>query len=374
MKQKSKTANKFTEQMFEFINPKKKPDLNTAFKHQLDTLPTLWMLGKTGAGKSSIIQHITGNTAAQVGTGFKPCTQTANSFDCPVDTPIIRFLDTRGLAEVNYDPSADIASCKNRSHAIIVVMKAEECEQSSLISALKSIKKIDSKQQLLLVHTAINNIVDSVERSKAIAFNQQQIETVWGASLPSVEVDFSLDTQANIGSNALKAALAELLPALTHYLHEQAHNSNEEQNFLQLKTEILWYAGVAGGCGAIVGAGIISVPAIQGKMLHSLAKQYGIEWNKAEFFEFIGAMGSGFVLQYASAFGTRELVKFIPVFGQTVGSATAAALSFATTYGIARAACMYLYHKRKGEVVDSDELKAAFQKALKINKGNQSNE
>ncbi|MFT5579344.1 MAG: putative ribosome biogenesis GTPase RsgA, partial [Paraglaciecola psychrophila] len=80
MKQKSKTANKFIEQIFEFINPKKNPDLNTAFKHQLDTLPTLWMLGKTGAGKSSIIQHITGNTASQVGTGFKPCTQTADSF------------------------------------------------------------------------------------------------------------------------------------------------------------------------------------------------------------------------------------------------------------------------------------------------------
>jgi uncharacterized protein (DUF697 family)/predicted GTPase len=366
MKQESKKVNKFIEQMFEFINPKKNDDLNTAFEQQLNTLPTLWMLGKTGAGKSSIVQHITGNSDVEVGKGFKPCTQTADSYDCPANTPIIRFLDTRGLAEVNYDPSDDIASCKDRSHAIMVVMKAEECEQSSLISALNAIKKIDSKQQLLLVHTAINNIFDSAERAKAIAFNQRQIEAVWGVSLASVQVDFSLDADANIGLAELKLALIELLPTLTNYLYEQAHNSKEEQNFLKLKTEILWYAGVAGGAGAIPGVGIVSVPALQGKMLHSLAKQYGVEWNRTEFLEFIGAMGSGFALQYASALGTRELAKFIPVYGQTVGSATAAALSFATTYGIARAACMYLYHKSKGEAVDHDELKAVFQKALNI--------
>ncbi len=101
------------------------------------------------------------------------------------------------------------------------------------------------------------------------------------------------------GLAELKSALIELLPTLTNYLYEQAHNSKEEQNFLKLKTEILWYAGVAGGAGAIPGVGIVSVPTLQGKMLHSLAKQYGIEWNRTEFLEFVGAMGSGFAFQYA---------------------------------------------------------------------------
>ena len=374
MKQESRQANKFIKRMLTFINPKKNYDLNTAFEDQLSTLPTLWLLGKTGAGKSSIVQHITGNSDVVVGNGFKPCTQTAHSYDCPAGEPIVRFLDTRGLAEANYDPSDDIASCKNRSHAIMVVMKAEECEQSSLVSALKSIRKIDSKQQLLIVHTAINNISDSFERDTAVAFNQRQIEAVWGTSLASVRVDLSPDTQTSTGLTELKSALVELLPTLTNYLHESAHSYREEQNFIKLRSEILWYAGIAGGTGAIPGVGIVSVPVLQGKMLHSLAKQYGIEWNKTVFLEFVGAMGSGFALQYASAFGTRELAKFIPVYGQTVGSATAAALSFGTTYGIARAACMYLYYKSKGKAVDRDKLKAVFRKALNIKTGDKVNE
>lgn len=32
-----------------FINPQKNPNLSTAFEYQKNHLPTLWLLGKTGA-------------------------------------------------------------------------------------------------------------------------------------------------------------------------------------------------------------------------------------------------------------------------------------------------------------------------------------
>ncbi len=35
-------------------------------------VPTLWLFGKTGSGKSSIVRYLTGAEAATIGKGFDP--------------------------------------------------------------------------------------------------------------------------------------------------------------------------------------------------------------------------------------------------------------------------------------------------------------
>ena len=142
-----------------------------------------------------------------------------------------------------------------------------------------------------------------------------------------------------------------MLPIIALLRDNGEHLSQEENNFNRLKTEILWYSGSAGATDTIPGLGLITVPAIQGKMLHSLANQYGITWDKQSLAEFIGTLGTGFGLLYLSKLGVRQLIKFIPVYGQTVGAVTAAAVSFASTFAIGRVACKYLYHKQRGESV-----------------------
>ena len=71
--------------------------------------PVLWLLGQTQSGKTSLIRALTGSTDAEIGNGFRPCTKTARFYDFPTDAPVVRFLDTRGLGEVDYDPGSDIA-------------------------------------------------------------------------------------------------------------------------------------------------------------------------------------------------------------------------------------------------------------------------
>ena len=61
-------------------------------------VPVLWLLGKTGAGKSSLIRALTGE--AEVGEGFAPCTRTAMAYDYPPERPVMRFLDTRGVFRI----------------------------------------------------------------------------------------------------------------------------------------------------------------------------------------------------------------------------------------------------------------------------------
>ena len=90
------------------------------------------------------------------------------------------------------------------------------------------------------------------------------------------------------------------------------------------------------------------VPMVQAAMLHQVARKFDTEWDRARMTEFAGALGAGTLLRVASGFGVRQLVKLVPVYGQTVGAAAAAAASFATTYAMGKAAAHYLNRRRSG--------------------------
>src|SRR5579872_2345284 len=90
-------------------------------RHKLP-VPVFWLLGKPQSGKTSLIRALTGNTRAEIGNGIRPCTRTAREYPFPSENDcILRFLDTRGLGEVNYDPSDDIAQFQGQAHLLIVV-------------------------------------------------------------------------------------------------------------------------------------------------------------------------------------------------------------------------------------------------------------
>src|SRR3954469_19378386 len=68
-------------------------------------VPVFWLLGKTQSGKTSIVRYLTGAERAEIGKGFQPCTRFTNRYVFPsAQTPLLTFLDTRGLDEPGYDP------------------------------------------------------------------------------------------------------------------------------------------------------------------------------------------------------------------------------------------------------------------------------
>lgn len=355
---------RFFDKIMDNLNPSVNPEIEFAFKHQAEHLPTLWLLGKTGAGKSSLIKTITGDSKIEIGQGFCPCTLTSDSFDFPAEKPLLRFLDTRGLGEADYDAKEDMDACENRSHALVVVMKAGDPEQSCVLNALKQIRKSSSISQLLLVHTGVLLIADRTERQQCITNNKAQVKEAWNNKWDDVTVDFNLDNGGQFGIEELKNKLADILPIIAQINQSKQNSDVEEESFLLLRKEVLWYSGVASASDAIPGIGLFSVPAIQMKMLHSLGNQYGIEWNRRDMSEFLGTLGTSFGIQYAVKFGIRQGIKLIPAYGQTIGAAAATVMSFCTTYAIGRVACKYLYHRSKGEKVSEDEMKAMYKRAF----------
>ncbi|MBO1520318.1 YcjF family protein [Oceanisphaera pacifica] len=330
-------------------------------------LPTLWLLGKTGAGKSSIIQALTGSSDAEVGNGFSPCTNTSFAYHFPQDKPLLRFLDTRGLGEAHYDPSEDIRLCQRQSHVLLVVAKIEEQEQSAVLEVLRHIRKQKQIKQVLLVCTAVNTMPDA-DKSRLLAYHQEAFEKAWGSALTSIEVDFDCDSQTYYQREQLVAAITKMMPLVGLMLNKKEHASQEEQAFLQVKNEVLWYATGASFTDLFPLVGLVSVPAMQAKMLHSLAKHYEVPWNTRGFAELIGVLGTSFSTQYGVKLGARQLVKLIPVYGQTLGAATAAAVSFGTTYGLGRAACYYFYRKSRGETVNTQDIQQLYKDAFELGK------
>ena len=68
---------------------------------------------------------LTGSSRAAIGNGFQPCTRTSQLYSFPeTEDCLLKFLDTRGLGEVNYDPAEDIKVLENQAHLLIVVMRA----------------------------------------------------------------------------------------------------------------------------------------------------------------------------------------------------------------------------------------------------------
>src|SRR5204862_4229230 len=109
--------------------------------------------------------------------------------------------------------------------------------------------------------------------------------------------------------------------------------------------------------------GVVAVPAVQAAMLQQLAKLHGAHWDRRAYAEFAGALGAGTLVRTASTFGLRQLIKLIPVYGQTAGAAAAAAASFAATYAMGKAAGYFLAMRQQGR--KSDEVASIYQAALR---------
>ena len=300
-----------------------------------------------------------------------PCTRDSSYFDYPEERPILRFLDTRGLGDVDYDPDADLEALGDSSHALLVVCRIRDAEQSAILNALKRICKSArhiGHSAIIAVHTGADELDDEHDRRRAVETKQAELEAVWGKSIDYCLTGFGERSDGNLndlGADRLRDLIGEKVPELSLWLQRRIHRDAEQENFDQLKTEVLWYASTAAASDAVPVVGLVSVPAIQGKMLHSLSRRYGIRWNTRNFSEFSAALGTSFAFRYATSLAARQLAKLVPGYGQLAGGAFAVSVSYASTYALGRAACSYLYHKKTAAAIDDRALQSVYQDALK---------
>ena len=239
------------------INPPSDDELKKAWQQRDPQLPVIWMLGKTGAGKSSIVQQLTGQSRAAIGNGFMPCTRSTSYFDYPPERPILRFMDTRGLGDVDYEADADLEALGDSSHALLVVCRIRDAEQSAVLGALQKIRKSARhlrKSVLIAVHTGADELEDEHDRHRAVMAQQDALEAAWGRPVEYCETGFALRRDGSLddlGGDRLRDLIGQKVPELSLWLQKRAHRDAEQDNFEKLKTEVLWYAGTAAASDAV---------------------------------------------------------------------------------------------------------------------------
>ncbi len=354
--------------------------------------PVIWLIGKVQSGKTSIVAALTQATSAEVGEGYKPCTRTASIFDFPADAPVIRFLDTRGLGEKGYDSAEDMGVHEAQAHLMLAVMKALDPQQEAVVEAVHAARKRRPEWPLIVAQTTLHESYAPDENhpptypfgfpgeelpaapdvhadlARSLAYQRSLFADLPGSGLCIfVPLDFTQPGDGyepkEYGLDALLRALEMAAPAGLVAALKESNGKAGDKLAKEAHPHIVGYATAAAAADAMPVAGAIAVPVVQSKMLHSLARIYGVDWNKQALGEFATCLGVGAVSRYAAGFGLRQLAKLIPVYGQTAGAAAAAATSFATTFAIGKAACYFLAIHRAGGS-DPKGVSAAYSAAL----------
>lgn len=347
--------------------------------------PVVWMLGKVQSGKTSIIRAITGHPDAEIGRGYRPCTRATQAFDFPPDAPVIRFLDTRGLGEAAYDPSEELAELEGRAHVVLAVARAMDQRQDQVLNALRALRGRHPDRTVVLAQTCLHEGypdgadhppyeslhsapgLDDLRRSlaqQAAAFRalpgSGAVRAVpvdltppeEGYSDPLYGLDALLDALEHAGSAGMNVILRQLAGRGPDTLADRA------------RPHVLGYALAAAATDAVPMMGFVTVPTIQGKMLHSIGRIYGVTWDRETLRQFTASLGTGTAVGIGLRFGARQLAKLVPAYGQTLGAAAASAASFSVTYALGRSACHYL-GAGGPDGADAEAVRRVYREALK---------
>ncbi len=358
--------------------------------------PVIWLIGKVQAGKSSIVRALTGSTDALVGSGYRACTKTANVFEFPSDAPLLRFLDTRGLGEANYDPEEDLEFARGVSHCAIAVMRAMDPQQDSVLNVLMELRKRHPEWPIIVAQTHLHEGYQTgashpdpypFKDTELSELSTQAPDTLTPAlknallqqregfrKLPGsgpiafVPIDFTKDVDGfepiNFGLSALQEAITQIGPSALSAALSDAQRDKQAPPRTH-HSLIVGYASAAAAADLVPVAGAVAVPAVQAKLLHALAAKRKNNWSRRMSLEFSGALGLGALTRYAAGFGIRQLTKLIPAYGQTVGATAAAASSFATTFALGKAAEYYLenFNRTDGDI--AKEVKVVWTNSLR---------
>ncbi len=353
-------------------------------------IPLFWLFGKTGSGKTSLIRYLTGAEQAEIGDGFQPQTQTACEYDFPAsDAPLVRFLDTRGLAEAHYDPTVDLQVFDQQAHVMIVTARLLDHALAPVIEPLRRICRSRPERPVLLVLTCLHEAYPGRQHPVPDPFagwDKLTCESSLPADLPPellrslqqqqarfsglvhqiVPVDLTPPEEGfaepDFGGPRLQAALLQQLPAAyrqTLLLLRDGIRSLSDLNQRRALPVVMAYSLMAATAAAVPlpWVDIPLVTAFQTHLVIRLARLYKQPLAARMFLDLAGPI-AGRLLVRKLVRGAAKLIPF-------VGIAANAALAYAHTFAIGKASCWYFGQLQAGNAPTPAELEKIWQAELK---------
>jgi uncharacterized protein (DUF697 family)/predicted GTPase len=355
-------------------------------------VPVFWLYGKTQSGKTSIIKFLTGADEAEIGEGFKPCTQFSRQYEFPTaEAPLLTFLDTRGVDEPGYDPKVDLDQFNDQAHVVVVTVKVMDHAVENTVKHLRTIRRSKPDRPVVLVLTCLHeaypqqqhpqpyegirwqqtgetNGEDSVPIPDALRDSiNEQLRRFAGLYDVLVPIDLTRVEEGydepNYGGQRLKEVLLESLPRAyrqTLITLDQATGELQDLYARHAIPHILGYSSMAATAGAIPipGVDLLIVPGIQTRMIYHLAQFYGQPLTGNRFLEMASTLGMGMLVRQV----TRQVFKFIPVVGSMIG----AGIAFASTFALGKAFCYYYSSVHRGQVPRAEDLRKYYKEQLAL--------
>lgn len=343
--------------------------------------PLVWLLGKTGAGKSSIVAALTGAPGAAVGEGFAPTTPGAQLFDFPPDDPALRFLDTRGLEDTAaHDPGEMLALGQTAADVLVVVARADDLSLAAVLAAARAARARRPGLPVIVAQTRLHDLYPGdaghaepypfdgspadaarggvpAALGAALLAQRRLLADLPGAAPVFVPLDFTRPGDgfepADYGAEALWRALRAVAPAVAGALVALPDLR---------RSVILPWAGAAAAAEAVPlpVLGGLGAAGLQAAMVRAIARRHGLAGGAGLWAEFVGLLGARFALGYGGRFLVRQVLKLAPGWG----SAAVAAWSFAVTWGLGEAAAVYCAARAEGRAPDRDAVTAAYAAGL----------
>lgn len=364
--------------------------------------PAFALVGRRGAGKSSLVNALFGTKVAEIGH-VKSQTGRGKWFDYASDRGTLSVLDTRGIQEgskpAEEDPSADavasiLASLKRKSPDVILfVVKASDAD-SGIDADLKALERIYAEierehrfrpplvaiathcdvlePKATRLHAAKEEpIADVEEKVSRVAEVEHHLETkikerhklgshlVWTRGLSSYmsfRDDGTLRTDERWRVDELVATLFKHLPDAGRGTFVRIARVRGLQE--QLATDLT--RSVAVICTGIAAlpipvADLIPLTSMQLTLVAAIAWLSGRPLDRKAAGEFLGAMGANVGAAFVLREGARALIKFV---FPGAGSMVSGAIAFAGTMAVGAAARQYFL--RGGSIEDA---RRAFTKA-----------
>lgn len=353
-------------------------------------VPVFWLFGKTQSGKTSVVRFLTGANDAEIGTGFQACTRFSRNYDFPnAETPLLRFLDTRGVDEPGYDATLDLSQFGSAAHVVIVTVKALDHAQENVLKHLKTIREARPSRPIVLVLTCLHEGYPQLQHVEPFPFRPQPAREPLNVQDPpsqltdlirSLEeqrrhfaelVDYVIPVDltrpeegfemVQYGGEQLRELLMQVLPEAqrqTLRVVEAGLADLRELHARKVFPTIMGHALLAASAGAIPVPflNLLLLPRIQRRMIQQIANEYGRPLSADQFVEVADRLGIGQLRNHAA----RELLKFVPYIG-VVAAATAAG---AATYALGKAFCYYDSANQTGEVRDLGELRRYYENQM----------
>jgi len=377
-KYKNKISNQFSTLKELIFSPKVDSQES---KEQLEKLksslpiPTFWLFGKTQSGKTSIIKALTNQNDIEIGNGFEACTQFSKKYAFPnQNEAFMHFLDTKGLGEVEYDPSSDLKIFGQNTDILMVVINALDHNLDILLDNLKKITQ-NKNYPIIVVQTTIHEGYDDIDMehitpypfdslpfkgvpnnlSRSILKQRQNFKEYSIDVKKFVVVDLTKiqDGYADInyGLESLWGAIEGVFP---YGIRQFMMGSFSDIFASKAHPHIVTHA-ILSGSSEMIPLPMASIPivtSIQAKMFNSIASIYNQKLTTQIVTELTTALGTSFVLSLLG----RQIVKFIPIYGSLFN----AIYSGAITYALGRLLCIYFDKTKQGEILSQEEIQELF--------------